>query len=172
MESPEGFRRARTIRLAAASLRFLSGYTWAWGSPARGADKKGPNHRFVGRTLTFPLATLRSRLEAQGSGPLCEERYDGLVSCAQSVWQEEGVWGTVSLFLSPSHLAALLLTSSARVLPRLLDALGLAGRASGLVVRSVRAHPVVPLLGYPLRQHGRGRRGLSLRDPKQQGQLW
>jgi len=48
---------------------------------------------FTGQLLAFPLSTLRYRLEAQGSGPLCEKQYDGLVSCARFVWEEEGFSG-------------------------------------------------------------------------------
>lgn len=68
-------RKATKIRrnLAIASLRFFSG--------------------FLGRTLAFPLSTLRYRLEAQGCSSLCEVSHDGLVSCLRSVLDDEGFSG-------------------------------------------------------------------------------
>jgi hypothetical protein len=63
--------------------------------------------RFAGRTLAFPLATIRYRLEAQGCNALCEVQYDGFITCFKSILHEEGWFGThASLCLLASVPAA------------------------------------------------------------------
>jgi hypothetical protein len=62
--------------------------------------------RFLIQILTFPLATVRFRLEAQGSSFLIPVQYEGTVDCATAIQRDEGLRGFYKGF--PAHLLSII----------------------------------------------------------------